>query len=198
MPGLSRKRAPWTTAQLILAMSYWQLHRYQGSRAQNDRGPGADRQRVQERVLIRIPVTTLNSISRLGYCADSPARVQEQVLQTDRSLAQTGLPRRESGSAPDYRALGKARAAPGVDKRLSGSALLKVNQVDHWDIATLDYLACGVVLAESGDKGSSKTFVRSYPAIQRNGSSGGSRADHQNQPAPTRGWQSACRTGAVG
>ena len=36
-------------------------------------------------------------------------------------------------------------------------AVLKANELDDWDVATLDYLACGAVLAEIGDK-SYETF----------------------------------------
>src|SRR4030095_9600247 len=79
---------------------------------------------------------------------------EEQVLQTDRSMAPTGA------SAADYRALGEWHAwrQEWPEAAEWFGALLKVNQLDDWDIATLDYLACGAALAERGDRGRFEDF----------------------------------------
>ena len=85
---------------------------------------------------------------------------QEQVLQTDRSLAQATLPPASLASAADYRALGEWHALRKEwrDAAEWFGALLKIDQLDDWDIATLDYLACGAVLAEIGDRTSYESF----------------------------------------
>jgi serine/threonine protein kinase len=147
--------APWaTTAQLILAMSYWQLHQYREAvpkmieaQAQIDNvfrnglnpNPSNDpEQHWFDWVLARI---------LLREC-------EEQVLQADRSLAPAGVAPGSLASAADYRALGEWHALRQEWPKAAEwfGALLKVNQLEHWDIATLDYLACGAVLAESGDR----------------------------------------------
>jgi tetratricopeptide (TPR) repeat protein len=147
--------APWaTTAQLILAMSYWQLHQYREAvpkmieaQAQIDNvfrnglnpNPSNDpEQHWFDWVLARI---------LLREC-------EEQVLQADRSLAPAGVAPGSLASAADYRALGEWHALRQEWLKAAEwfGALLKVNQLEHWDIATLDYLACGAVLAESGDR----------------------------------------------
>jgi tetratricopeptide (TPR) repeat protein len=147
--------APWTTtAQLILAMSYWQLHQYREAvpkmieaQAQIDRvfrnglNPNASNDPEQhwfDWVIARI---------LLREC-------EEQVLQTDRSLAPAGVPPDSLASAADYRALGEWHALRQEWPKAAEwfGALLKVNLLEPWDIATLDYLACGAVLAESGDR----------------------------------------------
>ena len=85
---------------------------------------------------------------------------QEQVLQTDRSLAQATLPPANVASAADYRALGEWHALR-KEWRVAAEwfgALLRINQLDDWDVATLDYLARGAALAEIGDKTSYENF----------------------------------------
>jgi tetratricopeptide (TPR) repeat protein len=85
---------------------------------------------------------------------------QEQVLQTDRSLAQATLPPASLASAADYRALGEWHALRKEwrDAAEWFGALLKIDQLDDWDVATLDYLARGAVLAEIGDRTSYENF----------------------------------------
>jgi tetratricopeptide (TPR) repeat protein len=155
------KNALWTTtAQLILAMSDWHLHQYREAvpkmieaqaRIDSEFGNGLDPNPsndpehhwydwVVARILLR--------------------ECQEQLLQTDRSLAQAALPPASLASAADYRALGEWHALRQewpVAAEWFG-ALLKVNQLDDWDITTLDYLARGTLLAEIGDYRSYETF----------------------------------------
>jgi serine/threonine protein kinase len=147
--------APWTTtAQLILAMSYWQLHQYR------EAVPKMIEAQAQIDSVFRNGLNPNPSNDPEQHWFDWViARIllrecEEQVLQTDRSLAAAGLPGRSLGSAADYRALGEWHALRQEWSEAAGcfGALLKVNQLDHWDIATLDYLACGAVLAESGDR----------------------------------------------
>src|SRR6185369_4683104 len=153
--------APWTTtAQLILAMSFWQMHQYREAvpkmieaQAHIDSvfgkglspNPGNDPEQhwfdwVIARILLR--------------------ECQEQVLQTDRSLAQATLPAASLASAADYRALGEWHALRQNwrDAAEWFDTVLKANKLDDWDIATLDYLARGAVLAEIGDRRSYETF----------------------------------------
>jgi tetratricopeptide (TPR) repeat protein len=155
------RNALWTTtAQLILAMSCLQMHQYREAvpkmieaqeRIDSEFGNGLDPNPSNDPehhwfdwVLARI---------LLREC-------QEQVLQTDRSLAQATLPTASLASAADYRALGEWHALRqkwrDAAEWLGG--LLKINQLDDWDVATLDYLACGAVLAEIGDKTSYESF----------------------------------------
>ena len=155
------RNALWTTtAQLILAMSYWQMHQYREAvpkmieaqeRIDSEFGNGLDPNPSNDPehhwfdwVLARI---------LLREC-------QEQVLQTDRSLAQATLPPASLASAADYRALGEWHALRQEwrDAAEWFGALLKINQLDDWDIATLDYLARGAVLAEIGDRRSYESF----------------------------------------
>jgi len=153
--------APWTTtAQLILAMSYWQMHQYREAvpkmieaqeRIDTEFGNGLDPNPSNDPehhwfdwVIARI---------LLREC-------QEQVLQTDRSLAQATLPPANVASAADYRALGEWHALR-KEWRVAAEwfgALLRINQLDDWDVATLDYLARGVALAEIGDRTSYENF----------------------------------------
>ncbi|HTL57123.1 MAG TPA: protein kinase [Candidatus Limnocylindrales bacterium] len=159
--ALPERNALWTTtAQLILAMSYWQMHQYREavpkmieaqtrieSEFENglDPNPGNDPEHhwydwVVARILLR--------------------ECQEQVLETDRSLAQAALPPASLASAADYRALGEWHALR-QEWRIAAEwfgALLKIDRLDDWDIATLDYLARGTLLAETGDKKSYETF----------------------------------------
>ncbi len=149
-----------TTAQLILAMSDWQTHQYREAvpkmieaqaRIDSEFGNGLDpnprndpEHHWYDWVLARI---------LLREC-------QQQCSQTDRSLAQTELPPASPASAADYRALGEWHALrqewPEADHWLG--ALLKLDQLDDWDVATRDYLARGAVLAELGDKRSYQSF----------------------------------------
>jgi serine/threonine protein kinase len=153
------RNALWTTtAQLILAMSYWQMHQYREAvpkmlEAQEridtefanglDPDPSNDPEHhwydwVLARILLR--------------------ECQEQVLETDRSLAQATLPPANLASAADYRALGEWHALR-KEWRVAADwfgALLRTEQLDDWDLATLDYLACGAALAEIGDTTSSE------------------------------------------
>jgi tetratricopeptide (TPR) repeat protein len=155
------RNAVWTTtAQLILAMSYWQMHQYREAvpkmieaqeRIDSEFGnglapnPSNDPEHhwfdwVLARILLR--------------------ECQEQVLQTDRSLAQATLPTASLASAADYRALGEWHALRQNWRDAAEwlGAVLKANKLDDWDIATLDYLARGAVLAEIGDRRSYETF----------------------------------------
>ena len=149
-----------TTAQLILAMSYWQMHQYREAvpkmieaqeRIDTEFGNGLDPNPSNDPehhwfdwVIARI---------LLREC-------QEQVLQTDRSLAQATLPPANVASAADYRALGEWHALR-KEWRVAAEwfgALLRINQLDDWDVATLDYLARGAALAEIGDRTSYENF----------------------------------------
>ena len=155
------RNALWTTsAQLILAMSYWQMHQYReavpkmieaqeriGIEFRNglDPNPSNDPEHhwfdwVLARILLR--------------------ECEEQVLQTDRSLAQATLPSANRTSAADCRALGEWHALRKEWREAAGwfGVLLKMDQVDDWDVTTLDYLARGVVLAEIRDGTSFESF----------------------------------------
>jgi hypothetical protein len=85
---------------------------------------------------------------------------QEQVLQTDRSLAPAALPPPSLASAADYRALGEWHALRQEwrDAAAWFGALLTADRLDDWDVATLDYLARGAVLGETGDKTRYESF----------------------------------------
>jgi tetratricopeptide (TPR) repeat protein len=85
---------------------------------------------------------------------------EEQVLQTDRSLAQVALSPAALASAADYRALGEWHALRKEWREASEwfGALLKINQLDDWDLATLDHIARGAVLAEIGERTSYESF----------------------------------------
>jgi tetratricopeptide (TPR) repeat protein len=159
--ALPERNALWTTtAQLILAMSYWQMHQYREAvpkmieaqeRIDTEFGNGLDPNPSNDPehhwfdwVLARI---------LLREC-------QEQVLQTDRSLAQATLPPANVASAADYRALGEWHALR-KEWRVAAEwfgALLRINQLDDWDVATLDYLARGAALGEIGDRTSYENF----------------------------------------
>src|SRR4029434_4144902 len=149
------RNAPWTTtAQLILAMSYWQLHQYR------EAVPKMIEAQAQIDSVFRNGLNPNPSNDPEQHWFDWViARIllrecEEQVLQTDRSLAPAGVPPDSLASAADYRALGEWHALRQEWPKAAEwfGALLKVNQMDHWDIATLDCLACGAVLAESGDR----------------------------------------------
>jgi len=150
--------APWTTtARVILAMSYWQLHQY--------------REAVPKMIEAQAHIDSVFGNGLSPNPSNDPeqhwfdwviARIllrecQEQVLQTDRSLAQATLP---TASLADYRALGEWHALRQNWRAAAEwfGAVLKANKLDDWDIATLDYLACGAVLAEIGDRRSYETF----------------------------------------
>ena len=155
------RNALWTTtAQLILAMSHWQMHQYREAvpkmieaQARIDTefanglnpNPGNDPEHhwydwVLARVLLR--------------------ECQEQFLQTGRSLAQAALPPANPASAANYRALGEWHALRQEWREAAEwfGSLLKLDRLDDWDVATLDYLACGAVLAELADKASYESF----------------------------------------
>ena len=155
------RNALWTTtAQLILAMSYWQMHQYREAvpkmieareRIDSEFGNGLDPNPSNDPerhwfdwVLARL---------LLREC-------EEQVLQTDRSLAQATLPPASRTSAADYRALGEWHALRQEWHEAAGwfRVLLKMDQLDDWDVVTLDYLAQGAVLAEIGDRTSYDSF----------------------------------------
>ena len=166
--NLSRKclaypesNAPWTTtAQLILAMSFWQMHQY--------------REAVPKMIEAQSHIDSVFGNGLSPNPSNDPeqhwfdwviARIllrecQEQVLQTDRSLAQATLPTASLASAADYRALGEWHALRQNwrDAAEWFGAVLKANKLDDWDIATLDYLARGAVLAEIGDRRSYEAF----------------------------------------
>jgi tetratricopeptide (TPR) repeat protein len=149
------RNALWTiTAQIILAMSHWQMHEYReavpkmieaqariDSEFENglDPNPSNDPEHhwydwVLARILLR--------------------ECQEQVLQTDRPPAEATLPPASVAIAADYRAMGEWHALRQewpVAAQWFG-ALLRINQLDNWDLATLDYLARGAALAEIGDR----------------------------------------------
>jgi eukaryotic-like serine/threonine-protein kinase len=155
------RNALWTTtAQLILAMSYWRMHQYReavpkmieaqariDSEFQNglDANPSNDPEHhwfdwLLARILLR--------------------ECQEQFLQTGRSLAQTTLPPDSLASAADYRALGEWHALRKEWRDAADwfGALLKTDQLADWDVATLDYLERGAVLAEIGDRTNYQSF----------------------------------------
>jgi len=155
------RNALWTTtAQLILAMSHWQMHQYREAvpkmieaQARIDRefenglnpNPSNDPEHhwfdwVPARILLR--------------------ECQEQLLQTDRSLAQASLPPANLASAADFRALGEWRALRQEwrDAAEWFAALLKTDRLDGWDVATLDCLAFGAVLAEIGERRNYESF----------------------------------------
>jgi hypothetical protein len=155
------RNALWTTtAQLILAMSCWQMHQYREAvpkmiEAQEaidsefgkglDPNPSNDPEHhwfdwVLARILLR--------------------ECQEQVLQTDRSLGQATLLPASLASAADYRALGDWHALRKEwrDAAEWFGALVKVDQLDDWDTATLDYLKRGAVLGEIGDRTNYQSF----------------------------------------
>ena len=155
------RNALWTTtAQLILAMSSWEMHQYReavpkmieaqaqiDSEFRNglDPNPSNDPEHhwydwVLARILLR--------------------ECQEQVSQTDRSLAQGKLPDASMATAADYRALGEWHALRQEWRDAAAwlGALLKIEQSDDWDTVTLDYLARGAVLAEIGDTNGYKSF----------------------------------------
>ena len=159
--ALPERNALWTTtAQLILAMSSWQMHQYREAvpkmieaeaRIESEFGNGLDPDPdndpehhwydwVVARILLR--------------------ECQEQVLQTDRSLAQATPPPPSLASAADYRALGEWHALRKEWREAAEwfGALVKINQLDDWDLATLDYIARGAVLAELGDRASYENF----------------------------------------
>jgi tetratricopeptide (TPR) repeat protein len=155
------KNALWTTtSQLILAMCYWQMHQYREAvpkmieaqaRIESEFGNGLDpnpgndpEHHWYDWALARI---------LLREC-------QEQVLQTDRSIAQTTAPAANVARAADYRALGEWHALRKEWRNAAEwfGALLKINQLNDWDVATLDYLACGAVLAEIGDRTTYESF----------------------------------------
>jgi hypothetical protein len=157
------RNALWTTtAQLILAMSYWQTHQYREAvpklieaqrQIDSEFGNGLDpnpsndpEHHWYDWVLARI---------LLREC-------QEQVLQTDRSLAQAALPDAGLGSPGDYRALGEWHALRQEWREAAAwlGALLKLEQPDDWDTGTLDYLASGAVLAEISDTTGFESFRR--------------------------------------
>ena len=149
-----------TTAQLILAMSDWQTHQY--------------REAVPKMIEAQARIDSEFSSGLDPNPSNDPehhwfdwvlARIllrecQQQFLQTDRSLGQTALPPANLASAADYRALAEWHALrqewPEAAHWLG--ALLKLNRVDDWDVATLDYLARGAVLAEIGDRASYQSF----------------------------------------
>jgi tetratricopeptide (TPR) repeat protein len=155
------RNALWTTtAQLILAMSYWQTHQYRDAvpkmieaqaQIESEFGNGLDpnpsndpEHHWYDWVLARI---------LLREC-------QEQVLQTDRSLGQATLPSASVATAADYRALGEWHALRQEWRDASAwlGALLNIEQSDDWDTVTLDYLARGAVLAEIGDTNGFQSF----------------------------------------
>jgi len=155
------KNALWaTTAQLILAMSYWHNHQYReavpkfieaeeriDTEFENglDPNPRNDPEHhwydwVLARILLR--------------------ECQEQFSHTDDSLVQTTLPPPSLAAAADYRAMGEWHALRKEWREAADwfGALLKLNQLDDWDVATLDYLRRGAVLAEIGEKTNYETF----------------------------------------
>jgi hypothetical protein len=141
-------------------MSYWQMHQYREAvpkmieaqgRIDSEFGNGLDpnpsndpEHHWYDWVLARILLR----------------ESQEQVLQTDRSLAQASLPPASVATAADYRALGEWHALRQEwrDAAVWIGALLKRDQPDDWDVATLDCLARGAVLAEIGDTTGYETF----------------------------------------
>ncbi|HEY5909525.1 MAG TPA: serine/threonine-protein kinase [Verrucomicrobiae bacterium] len=149
-----------TTAQLILAMSDWHTHQYREAvpkmieaqeRIESEFGHGLNpnpsndpEHHWYDWVLARI---------LLREC-------QEQFARTDGAVAQATLPPASPSIAADYRALGDWHALRQEWREAARwfGTVLKLDQLDGWDVATLDYLACGAVLAEIGDKVGYRNF----------------------------------------
>jgi tetratricopeptide (TPR) repeat protein len=155
------KNAAWTTtAQAILAMSGWRMHQY----------PEA----VSKMIEAQAQIDTVFGNGLSPNPSNDPeqhwfdwviARIllrecHEQVLQTDRSLAQAALPTGSPSNAADYRALGEWHALRQEWREAAEwfGAAVKVNHLEEWDSATLDYVARGAVLAEIGNVMSYESF----------------------------------------
>jgi len=77
---------------------------------------------------------------------------QEQLLQSDRSLAQMAMPDPSLESAAKYRALGGWHALrqewPDAAERFQ--VLVEMDRVDGWEAITLDYFKLSLALMEAG------------------------------------------------
>jgi tetratricopeptide (TPR) repeat protein len=78
---------------------------------------------------------------------------EKLFTEADPSLREILKVAPSAGRAAFLRAQGKGHAAHQEWREAADNfeALLQVNQQDDWDVATLDFLACGALLAELGD-----------------------------------------------
>jgi tetratricopeptide (TPR) repeat protein len=146
------------TAQVILAMCYWQTN--EKSKALLAWGTGL--QLIQDRFQRGL----VQGNNAEGFWFDwIIARIlsrecQEQFMQAGRRLAPPdGLPP-SLANATVFREMGELHAVRQEWQEAGGyfTSLLRVNQLDGWNQATLDYLACGVVLAMMRDARSYVSF----------------------------------------
>ena len=87
---------------------------------------------------------------------------QNRFEEADRLVAGIAFPETVLAGETVFRPLGDWTATQGRWQRAVEyfTLLVRVDQMETWDVATLDYTRCGVALVESGDKDAYERFRR--------------------------------------
>ena len=91
---------------------------------------------------------------------------QEQVLETDRSLAQLRVPASSGGSAAKYRLLGEWHALRQEWREAAErlGVVVEMDRVDGWETITLDYFKLSLALVEAGRRDEFNRFRDEFVA----------------------------------
>ena len=97
-------------AHVIQALAYWRLRSILQKGLPDWAGPRSGSTWHSRMGSTSTPITTLRTIGSTGLCADSLRECQEQLLESDRSLARMTVPAPSVESAAKYRVLGEWHA----------------------------------------------------------------------------------------
>jgi serine/threonine protein kinase len=91
---------------------------------------------------------------------------QENFAGADKLMSEVSITQPTVEGAAVFRALGEYHALRNQWKEAAGrfNVLLQINQLDSWDVCTLDYLECGPALIELGDTNGYEHFRQSAVA----------------------------------
>lgn len=141
------------------ATSTWLLIRERDARHEQARLREHAEQAEQRESILRQQAVARESITRAAI-----AVVAGDDAEADRLLesVKTFSPELSFDSVSAFRHVGEWHAIAGRWEKAAErfSALMEIDKLDTWEVITLDYQSCGVVLAESGNRERFEAFCR--------------------------------------
>ena len=143
--------------------STWLFVRERDARREQARLREQAEQAEHREAVLRRQAVARETITRAAIAVKSgDDNAADLLLESVKSFS----PELSFDSVSAFRHVGEWHAIAGRwDKAAERfSALMEIDKLDTWEVITLDYQSCGVVLAESGDRARFETFCRAAVA----------------------------------